>query len=218
MVLKVLWFSFKHHRPFIHIQVAPEAVKAPTNTSLISRFIHKGELMWEKYAAAPQNTFRYALYSLGTRLMARLPPQEFQFRQVYNLKCPEGNLECCKELAMQPAKIMAHLGREERRHGWWWRVHAGLSVPVTILTILPGVKAVLAWILFRTVTHWRAQKGILNMTEAINSGKLVIKHNSMLDEIKKAEDCASIKQIVGDEHVMNLIGQHLKFKRNRKDQ
>lgn len=218
MVLKVLWFSFKHHRPFVYVQVAPEAVKMDQSTTLVSKLIHKGEQLWEKYSTAPPNTLRHALYSLGTRLMARLPPQEYQFRQLHNLKDPQGSLECCREMALQPARIIAHLGREGERHKWWWRLHAGLSLPVTVLTVLPGVKAVLAWILFRAITHWRALQGIRKVTEAINQGRLLVKHNSMLDDVKRAEDYASIQGIVKDEHLLNLIGQHLKVKRNRKDQ
>ena len=217
MVLRILWFSFKQHRPFVHIHVAPDAAKQ-VSTTLLSRLLHKGELMWDKYSKAPPKTFRYALYSLGTRLMARLPPQEYQFRQLYNIKSPQGTLECNEHLATQPAKIISHLSREEQKHRWWWKLHAGLCVPVTILTVLPGVKAILAWIVFRAVTHWRAQQGVRKLTEALNNGQVIVQQNQMLDKLKEAEDYANIQNIVKDEHIATLIGQHLKFKNNRKDQ
>jgi hypothetical protein len=231
MVLRIIWFSFKRFRPYLHVQVTKETPYIPHEPkNLVSRLIQKGESLWISYSQAPPNSLKGTLYTLGTRLMARLPPQEFQLRKLYNvdLSRVNGNASfiVSDEIASQPAKVLAWLGRQEQFHGKWWRIHAFMTVPVTILTILPGVKAVLAWIIFRAVTHWRAQRGSKLLYELVNQGKIKMTTEPLLNEIRRAESAEEIGKLAKDlvlpdkeEHlaITTSILQHLNSKQNIKD-
>ena len=231
MVLKIFWFSFKRFRPYMHVQVTKDTPYIPHEPkNLISRLLQKGESKWTSYSLAPSNSLKGTLYSFGTRLMARLPPQEYQFRKLYNvdLSRVNGNASFLvnDEIGSQPAKVLAWLCRQEQFHSKWWKIHALLTIPVTILTILPGVKAVLAWIMFRAVTHWRAQKGSKLLYEMINQGRIKMSTYPVLNDIKRADSLEEIGKLTKslvipeEERQMTIatsIFQHLNSKQNIKN-
>jgi hypothetical protein len=215
----------------LHVQVTKETPYIPHEPkNLVSRLLQKGELLWTSYSQAPPNSIKGTLYSIGTRLIARLPPQEYQLRKLYNvdLSRVNGNASFLvnDELASQPTKILAWLCRQEQFHSRWWRIHALMTIPVTILTILPGVKAVLAWIIFRAVTHWRAQRGSKLLYELVNQGRIKMSTISLLNDIKRADSLEEINRLAKDIAlpekdeqiaIATSILQHLNSKQNIKN-
>lgn len=229
--MKIKWFSFKSYKPYVHVQLTPQTPYHDNpKPSLITKMIHRGEAYWHSYAQAPPKSLKHAIHSLGTRLIARLPPQEYQLRKLYNVNISKidanSHIEVDEETAAQPAKILTWSNRQYQHHNWWWKVHAVMAFPITILTILPGVKAVLAWVLFRVVTHRRAAKGSKLLFDSVTDGKLKLQINPILTEIKKANDIDSISKILSKnkyileetEELKESIMQHLTCKNNNKVQ
>lgn len=144
----------------------PDALtSAPTaHSTLARRLIRLGERKWSELGAAPSDSLRGQIYKLGGRLISRLPVQEKMWWRVEsNMQDGGGGVVEIEHGGVvaehDKQQLLDRLGHYMRQHRVRWIANTVLSVPVAALTILPFVKLVLAWVIFRAVTHHRAYQG-----------------------------------------------------------
>ena len=173
------WFMYCPER----IMVKDPLTNGPlSNVSLIRRMIQKGEDKWTEYSQAPVKSIKGQIYAAGKRLMDKLPAQEKMWWRVESHMRDEGQLLIChsgddanngkntiEEVKKQ--KLAEKVNELAKRHKIAWMRNAILAVPITILTVLPFVKLLLAWTLFRAVTHHRAHMACKFLSERISDAE-----------------------------------------------
>jgi hypothetical protein len=164
----------------------PIVVRERHGSSLLHRLIAWGEHKWTAYGAAPPRTLKSLVYRAGTWLTDRLSTEEEFYRRLYPLSLPKTLLPADPlrvvvvsetPLGDQDRMQLLYLLRDRaaaarRRHGFWWKCNACLLLPVTLLTVLPGVKLLLAWVAFRAVTRFRAWRGAAWLADRLVSHRV----------------------------------------------
>lgn len=64
------------------------------------------------------------------------------------------------------------MSRSLARHSFWYRISLGFLPPLTIMTLLPFVKLVWAWVAFRTVTNFRAWQAARILLQLNDYGRI----------------------------------------------
>lgn len=172
MMMKLIWIrpplsEAIPHRWLLYcpVQISkPDAIThgPQSNVGLVQRLIRAGERKWADYGQYGPDSFRGQLYRAGQRLIRRLPIQEQMWWRI------ESAMPCTASDKAQ--LLIEHGGVTEQEksilhnaisvwswhHRRAWLINTAASVPILLLTFLPFVKLLLAWVCFRAVTHHRA--------------------------------------------------------------
>ena len=149
----------RNNQPFLHVQLLGK-LPAPRHQSRSDRMIGYGERKWSELEHA-KGFIKRTVYRIGSYLVDKIPMEEAMLWRLYALQRSHlEELEVYTEsLPVSTQSISSHLRDLERKHRRWSWIHGLGLIPVTILTVLPGVKLVWAWLAFRCITHYRASEG-----------------------------------------------------------
>ena len=152
--------------------------------SLSTRIIRYGEHKWQQLAQSRPRTPKHFIYRVGNKLIERIPAREWMLWRAYSLSRQFDGIHLYYPLLLeqvdlgatttpQPknlagfaqvagstlAALRVQLAEAAKKHRFWMWAHSVSLIPVTVLTVLPFVKLVWAWLAFRAVTHYRASIG-----------------------------------------------------------
>lgn len=193
---RLYWIPLRNLKGFLYTLPITEPNSSP------SRIIRWGEEKWMNFSKAAPQTFRGYIYRLGSHLIGRIPIVETLLWRVHgrmsksnekvilyttlhlNQSCgPLINENTPNQSPNQSPYQLLHqfLSQRIRYHRRWKWINAVLIPPVVILTVLPLVKLVLAWIFFRMIGHARAQSASAWLGELLGKGLLELQPDPQLD-------------------------------------
>lgn len=149
--------------PFFYAAPVAKTTFQPS-ASLVHRFIAWGEQTWHQWGSQPAGTVKHGIHALSLRLINRLGWEErslwrcyaafHHHRQAFPITIQTDTTEWRRALVERLEKAIW-------RHRVGRAVYAVALIPVTLLTVLPFVKAVWAWCMFRLIARHRALHGAL---------------------------------------------------------
>lgn len=154
-----------------------------------SRIICWGEEKWMNLSKAPPQTFRGCIYRLGSHLIGRIPIVETLLWRVHSGIMGESNervilyttTASTNDKSQLRSLLNQFLAQRICYHQRWKWINGVLIPPVVLLTILPLVKLVLAWIFFRMIGHARAQSASTWLKDRLSKGILDLQPDPDLD-------------------------------------
>lgn len=178
--------------PFLYVHLArTETSSSPTPLGLprrsrLSRFLSWSEAKWQTYSEAPARSIKGLMFQLGSKLLDRIPPGEKQLWRLHALQdhlghvslgSPKGphalRLETSHAFYDHQTKLThdlsIHLSQSAARHRRWAFVTAFFILPSIFLSLMPFGKLVLAWVVFRAISHYRAYQGASFLLNCLKS-------------------------------------------------
>lgn len=181
---------------------------------LFNKSVRFVEHWWHQASTSPSGTLKHEIFRLGTALINRIPVREWMLWRAHKLALAHDGKSIAYPLTItldNPGKdsgfeslstttsslnieqfalisrqaLIIQMSRAARYNQAWTWINSASLLPLTILTILPGVKLVWLWVAFRAVARYRAAYGARWLRETLQD---VQKVRMVVNEREGSED------------------------------